>query len=161
MEKINLGTIVLGSAVRVTDPCYDPNVWCSGRLDILPGEYDCTVCRSKCGAWGERNIKISIRHRESKPTPKWEDAPFVVGVDSGQAGFFDADYYAENHTDDDYNNPESWYRRVCNLTLNEPCCGNIDRKGAVSESGWGDGSYICSFRRNSDGYIVEAKIDFR
>lgn len=161
MKKINLGTIVLGSAVRVTDPCYDLDTWCSGQLIVLPGEYDCEVCREDLGAWGERNVEISIRHKESKPASKWEDAPFVVGVDSGQAGFFDADYYADCYSDDDFANESSWYRRVCNLVINEPNCGNVEEKGVVSESGYGDGSYICSFRRNCEGYIVEAKIDFR
>lgn len=81
-------------------------------------------------------------------------------MDSGQCGFFDPDYYEQNQSDDDFENLQSWYRRVCKLTLHEPDWETIEEKGVVASSGFGDGCYGVYVNRNRSGYIVGLKLKF-
>jgi hypothetical protein len=74
-----------------------------------------------------------------------------IGVDSGQAGFFDAEFYIGG---DD----QKFYDQVCDLTLNGDNAGVI-AFGAVSSSGWGDGCYELQTIRH-DGEVVAARIVF-
>ena len=61
---------------------------------------------------------------------------------------------------DDYNNLESWYRRVCERTASEPYWGVFEGMGVVSESGYGDGCYDIYSLRNDSGYIVSLRLKF-
>lgn len=116
----NKGTIKLGTKVMVSDPCYGLGTWCQGVLEnVLPGQYDCKVEYSDEGTWGIRVSAIEVTHVDYNGKfllLNLED--FEVGVDSGQAGIFDYEYYANYHmnaterphVDDD------WYDRCCDLT---------------------------------------------
>jgi hypothetical protein len=114
-------TIKLGNKVMVSDPCYGLDTWCQGVLEnVLPGNYNCYVEYSDEGDWGERVSAIEVVHEKyDRPLDiEFESEDFEVGVDSGQAGIFDYDYYVRyhnKHTVDD-----SWYDRVCALT-----CENV------------------------------------
>mgnify|MGYP003297398165 CR=1 FL=1 len=55
---------------------------------------------------------------------------------------------------------DEFYHKVCELTLSDARGGTVDDCGVVSESGYGDGVYVCHVKRESNGYIVEAKIIF-
>jgi hypothetical protein len=90
----------------------------------------------------------------------WKEAKGLLGVDSGQCGFFseesfrndnediDCDretlldvtgcfkLFSENNTDGDL-----WYRKICSLLWNGKSKVGIYPKGAVCHSGFGDGSY--------------------
>ncbi len=150
--------IQLGNKVMVSDPCYGLNTWCQGVLEnVLPGTYDCEVEYSEKGAWGVRVAAIEITH-ENCGAYGFEIADFEVGVDSGQAGIFDYEYYAKYHTADSCD--DDWYDRVCNVTLSEESAGTIDGLGFVSSSGYGDGGYDCWVARNRDGYIVAIRIEY-
>jgi hypothetical protein len=116
MNKItttNKGTITLGSKVMVSDPCYGLGTWCQGVLDnVLPGEYECCVEHSDEGDWGMRVAAIEVTHSEYINTVMiLEQEDFEVGVDSGQAGIFDYDYYVKYHSDrnDREHVDEVWY----------------------------------------------------
>lgn len=96
----------------------------------------------------------------------WQLADIDVGVDSGQAGFFDVAKYALSVADKDDSRSrrdsqdstfESFYDSVCNLTLEDKQFGVV-AFGTVSSSGYGDGSYDCYFRRNDVGEVIEAVI---
>ena len=97
----------------------------------------------------------------------WQLADIDVGVDSGQAGFFDVAEYAkalEDRTDgsraDKANSKfEAFYDSVCNLTLDDKSFGVVPF-GCVSSSGYGDGGYNCYVRRNDHGQAIEAIIVF-
>lgn len=113
------GTITLGNRVVVSDPCYSLGTWCQGILEnMLPGEYECIYNFDE----NERCVsEIYIVH-SSLPKDDLTNtlinctiAPFEVGVDSGQAGFYDYDYYVSHHTP---KLDEDWYDKVCNLTCN-------------------------------------------
>lgn len=100
-------TIQLSDMVRVTDPCYDMDVWCAGTLkDVLPGEYACFSQESDQGSWGMRIAWIEVRHKDYPDAVFQEYANFEVGVDSGQCGIFDLAYYKAYHRN------EIWYEMI-------------------------------------------------
>lgn len=116
----NKGIITLGAKVMVSDPCYGLGTWCQGVLkNVLPGQYDCNVEYSDEGSWGTRVSAIEVTHVNYKASfllLQMED--FEVGVDSGQAGIFDYEYYAKYHMDatERPHVNDDWYDMVCDLT---------------------------------------------
>ena len=154
--------IRLGNKVMVSDPCYGLNTWCQGVLEnVLPGIYDCEVEYSDEGDWGVRVSAIEVVH-EDCGIYRFEMADFAVGVDSGQAGIFDYEYYAQHHTDctERPHVDDDWYDRVCDITLAKESAGTIDELGLVSSSGYGDGGYACYIARERNGYIVAIRIEY-
>ena len=116
----NKGTITLGEKVMVSDPCYGLGTWCQGVLDnVLPGVYDCNVEYSDEGDWGIRVSAIEVTHESCRGRfIALECEDFDVGVDSGQAGIFDYEYYAKYHMDatERPHVDDDWYDMVCDLT---------------------------------------------
>lgn len=87
-----------------------------------------------------------------------------IGVDSGQAGFFDYEEYRKAHEDDDqherkYKSYKGFYKEVSDLTLSRDSFGAIDF-GAVASSGYGDGCYPCLTKRDEEGKLIAACILF-
>lgn len=115
------GTIHLENKVIVSDPCYGLNTWCQGVVDnVLPGKYKCVSVYSDEGEWGTRIAAIMLMHKDySEDFLVYNEMDFCVGVDSGQAGIFDYDYYKKYHKDSEEKDhvDEHWYDRVCDLTL--------------------------------------------
>lgn len=98
-------------------------------------------------------------------TEEFEDFG-TIGVDSGQAGFFDLKKFneqAETYNNDGFNQDTlhgDFYRNVCELTSDKnDSFGTVDF-GAVSESGYGDGGYGLYVRRNDAGMVISAVIAF-
>ena len=174
MEKYNfnevginqVGKIKLKDKVYVTDPCYGTDVWCMKYIDnIAPGEYVCFIKVSDEGTWGHRVSELHVVKEsflrasdEDLNEIPYDNEPLscVIGVDSGQCGIFDADYYEEHQPDDDYDNLNSWYRKVCELTYH---AGITDGLGVATASGYGDGSYPL-FVAEEEDKIVAMKIVF-
>lgn len=104
----------------VTDPCYDKETWCQAKLDnVKIGKWHSTVEYSDEGDWGDRVAQIWVWHDSlgiDKPglnfPPCTEYISVDIGVDSGQAGFFDLEKYPS-----DPNMDKAFYDAVCNLTL--------------------------------------------
>ena len=105
----------------VTDPCYDKETWwCQAKLDnVKIGKWLATIEYSDEGDWGDRVAQILVWHdslgidnpgRDFPPCSEY--IPADIGVDSGQAGFFDLDKYP-----DDPNKDDAFYEAVCKLTL--------------------------------------------
>ena len=173
--------VVTSGALRVTDPCYDLTTWCSGQLqNVKNGTWNAQVgfhqdefeknTSSKPSAYVGRVAYIHIYHDSVVPQKidemnngVWRLADFEVGVDSGQAGFFDLDFYKEQKEDE--SRDRVFYNQVCRLTCDMDNAG-VDRsfgvveRGAVTSSGYGDGSYDCYFRLDEDKQVVEAIIVF-
>lgn len=89
--------IQLYDKVRVTDPCYDSDVWCAGVLEnVLPGTYKTYMTELANGA-DVRVGLLSIWHESVTDhialVNKREKADISVGVDSGRAGFIDESFY--------------------------------------------------------------------
>lgn len=166
MENIhveNKGTIKLNSKVMVSDPCYGLNTWCQGIVEnVLPGTYDCFVEYSDEGDWGERVSTIEVRHAYYDGPRDFYPEDFEVGVDSGQAGIFDYEYYEMYHTDRSYKHyvNSGWYDKVCNITLARAQAGTINNLGFVSSSGYGDGGYTCWTARDSDGKVIAIRVEY-
>lgn len=158
MEKIKLG-----NKVMVSDPCYGLDTWCQGVLEnVLPGTYDCKVEYSDEGDWGTRVAVIEVIHQDYEGIIRYEPEDFEVGVDSGQAGIFDYDYYCEYHMDinERPHVNDDWYDRVCDITLANKQVGTVDDLGFVSRSGFGDGGYTCYTAKNQNCEIIAIRIEF-
>ena len=164
-----------GSVLRISDPCYERDVWCCGTIDnCVPGTWQAAVLVKDEGEWGDRVAVLAARYAETGPkfnginrakcngTGQWHHAEFEVGVDSGQAGIFDDDHYQK---DSDFpNDPANdfgsrWYSSCCDVTLGRMKAGMIPY-GVVSSSGYGDGGYGCTLHRNMDGQVDFVFISF-
>jgi len=216
---------VSSGAMRVTDPCYSVDTWCSGQVPALDGVWTAhvgygvdleelalarkfhaeqlqraqddaeNVCqRLKLDPGDAEEIKEAYLRiwRRNEPTEEscqrvqylhvaheslaldpTEPIDFAsyelvegvdVGVDSGQAGFFDLASYTnavKDRSDTSQDGPafEKFYREICDQTLSDDQFGGVDF-GAVSSSGYGDGRYPCYVRRNDRGEVIAAFIAF-
>lgn len=162
-----IGSFELSGKMRVSDPCYKPDVWCCGTLNTRPGTWEAAVMvmdNEMTGGWGKRVAVLAAKHEEciipldtqtvnessdkSRVLSPWKIADFEVGVDSGQAGFFDdANFVSRNGGEDEY-----WYDRMCSITLSSVSAGVVE-DGAVSSTGFGDGGYPCIYRAGTDGLV--------
>lgn len=82
----------------------------------------------------------------------WWVTDIHVGVDSGQAGFADLDWYQKETA------WETHYKAVCQATSNGKIV--VLERMAVSMSGYGDGGYELECKADSNGEIVAARITF-
>ena len=157
-EFINLGEFEMTSPVmRVSDPCYERDVWCCGTVDHCKlGTWEAGVLKTDEGEWGTRCAVLAVRHKDTGPdfnvirlgkvrkvACKCVEQSFEVGVDSGQAGFFDDAFYQNDTVFEELPAPgfaigDLWYRHVCDITLSKMSAGVLPY-GAVSSSGFGDG----------------------
>lgn len=154
MKTIDLGKIKLPSRIKITDPGYLPTEWCCNEINILPGIYKCDAVQKCCVDWGNRIAELRIHHIDYPDAVCLESFPWLVGVDSGQAGFFDAEDYENNCKS------QEWYRQVCALTLHEPDCGSVNGIGVVASSGYGDGAYNCFYDTDRNGNVVALQLIF-
>lgn len=152
MNFDSLGNFEITSgAMQVTDPCY------TGGGGVLLSDVKNGVWKAYTTLNDGTNTEIIVHHVEHELALgdfvryQPQNMYGAIGVDSGQAGFFDADTL-ENH------NHDHFYEEVCNLTLGTLGAGVI-KYGAVSSSGWGDGSYEL-FIATENGQVVAARIDF-
>jgi hypothetical protein len=165
----HIGTFELKSTkLRVTDPCYDKDTWCSGVLEnALPGIWKAFIT-TEPDSWsgGKWDIvsELTVIHSEFIHNPRlssWKLTNIDVGVDSGQAGFFDDEFYPKKENNGEYGNLNTFYGKVCNLTCGtEESNGGTLEFGAVSSSGCGDGSYQCFIIEDKNNNVVAAKIVF-
>lgn len=157
----------------VTDPCYDRGTWCMGTLEnVKNGVWHAYTEHVDEGPWGKRVSKLVICHVDhpSDLGQRMERANFEVGVDSGQAGFFDdAVYPIGDRGEDGEFNKDDFYDECCHATVGEDSrspkskgtdAGIIRGAGVVSSSGFGDGSYDCLIFKNEAGEVVAAEIEF-
>lgn len=119
-----IGSFEISGKMRVSDPCYKPDVWCCGTLNTRPGIWDAAVLvmdDKMTDGWGDRVAVIAAKHENcaipldaktinnstdgSKVIAPWKMADFEVGVDSGQAGFYDDNNFVERNGGED----DDWY----------------------------------------------------
>lgn len=165
--------------MRVSDPCYDRDVWCTGLINnCLTGKWNAAIALSDEGEWGKRVAMLIVRHETAPafaaangvftkengdgetvtiywPGDTWERLDAVIGVDSGQCGLFDEAKYNDSSlfdTPPEHDYGSRWYGHCCDLTLSKRQAGVIPC-GAVSSSGYGDGSYNALYHENKDGNV--------
>lgn len=198
---------VSSGALRVTDPCYDLDVWCATQIKAANGKWHVEVgyhrdqsdlnryakfaeairANIEGGAsQKDREFLAAMYEGELRRTEEviskyigrvayiraWRDGEDVsgdiefsrmthrdadVGVDSGQAGFFDLAAFTEINGDKTIK--DEFYEGVCDLTLSDTQFGAIPF-GAVSSTGYGDGGYSLFTRENENDEAVEAIIVF-
>ena len=155
-SKTEIGTFDCVSGIlRVTDPCYSRETWCSGTIeDCRTGKWSAEIERQNYGNWGNRIVRLTVTHIDGGTGPE-DTADFEVGVDSGQAGVFDDAHYSGE--DSDYDG--GFYDECCRLTLSKKGAGVVSN-GAVSCSGFGDGGYQAFYRRDNKGKCFSITIVF-
>lgn len=165
--------------VVVSDPCYKLGTWCQHVLgNVKPGKWIATKKLSHEGEWG---VRISQLEAFIDEEPQQKDFQLVegadIGVDSGQAGFFEKTGYnntslikksdSQTHsliqpkdTDpEDKQQQDIFYSVACNLTLSPEQSG-VFPGGVVSSSGYGDGRYNLYVRRDAHDNITAMRIVF-
>ena len=185
--------LVSSGKVIVTDPCYDKVSLYNTTLDnVAKGWWSGDVVQAKLDKLGHRICELEVNLIERHPSyladkkdditihegnvlmeirnsDEWELEHDNIGVDSGQAGFFDADYFKDEKVVSkkakreikrlDFVEPnEQWYGMSCAKTLSTAGWGVIPF-GAVSQTGFGDGVYTLYVKRFFDE-IVAMKIIF-
>lgn len=151
------------SVMRVTDPCYTRGTWCSGNLDALPGTWHASYTTESSEG---RVASLIVRHSSVAGISLGdinEKTDIDVGVDSGQAGFFDDEFYPHDENEFEYES-DTFYGICCEASGGDcivtlPNSGNPVNVGAVTSSGYGDGGYNC-YVSTVNGVVVAAKIVF-
>ena len=149
-ELVPIGEFEISSGkVFVTDPCYYPPqpFLNNPRDNVQKGKWLAYVIYKSYGDWGTRDHQLYAIHSsvaDKKDSLEWKESGFV-GVDSGQAGIFDVDYFNKNEIAAKLEKPlrpdAPWYSTCCNLTLDTPYSAGVLIGGCVSSSGLGDGGY--------------------
>lgn len=141
-EFIDLGEFEMTSPVmRVSDPCYERDVWCCGTVDHCKlGTWEAGVLKTDEGEWGTRCAVLAVRHKDTGPdfnvirlgkvrkvACKCVEQSFEVGVDSGQAGFFDDAFYQNDTVFEELPAPgfaigDLWYATSHSARCQPACC---------------------------------------
>lgn len=157
MRKKDTYQITVGSRVYLTDPCYEPGTWCQSVETVKPGRWNCQVLYTKDDTYVR---KLIVRH-ENHARTKMSLSPEIydLGVDSGQFGVCDAEYYETSNADE--KSARDFYAEVCSLTLSDslPSSGTIADKGVFCSSGYGDGCYAARIAKSRE-QIVGFEIEF-
>ncbi len=171
-EEIVVGTFqnVSGSFI-VSDPCYAiGNVYIQGQLEnVQIGDWVAEVIKLVEEDGDEAIAEITAKHVSINSGDNididWNKCKYVIGVDSGQAGIFDRQYYnCDEHSKEsqESNNDfgeSDWYYLCCDITESDELAGVIPY-GVVTRSGYGDGAYEYFININNDKKINAIKIVF-
>lgn len=166
---------ITSGKICVTDPCYKRGTWCAAwEVPAAKGKWNAVAQifdDGETGGFGERVSKL-VCYLDSEfmsvhdVMADTELEPFQaeIGVDSGQCGVFDfeqfpTDEQIEAVKDKDWNDPSHFYGKCCSVTLERPRFGSVGF-GAVSSTGYGDGSYDLKVVYNVNGEVVAAVVTF-
>jgi len=154
-----------GSAI-VTDPCYIKDSHGNIKLNnVRNGIWNMRVVISNEGVFGNRVSELICTHSDCSYFV-WEESDEIIGVDSGQAGVFDLELYAQDEAvgifefSERITNESIFYDACCDITCNWKEKAGCIEYGAVSSSGFGDGSYPVFVGKGEDGEIVAISILF-
>ena len=150
--KVNSGKVI------ITDPCYkvyDDSV----ILDVVKGTWTAYVDYNNDGRVANL-VVVNERYDHSKRLYEYnfEYITDDLGVDSGQMGVFDYDFYPSDPRSEE--NEEVFYGKICYITSNEDGGGVIESFGAVSSTGYGDGAYSLYGAKHTDGNYYAFYIEF-
>lgn len=142
---------ITSGKMKVTDPCYDMDTWCAKELNNVKNG----VWHAKHEVLDGRVAVLMVLHESvitlNEKKFKWRLRSSEIGVDSGQAGFFDFDRLKTIKSSEV--SDKEFYSNVCELT--NPM-GTLEF-GVASSTGYGDGTYPL-YAWTLNGEIVAAKI---
>ena len=165
LERQLIGTLEINEELILTDPCYEPNTWCTAKANVPFGTYNCFAEYTEGRV---ANIEIVKEGHE-----EYFEGEYIadLGVDSGQLGMFCTSKYRERPSkevymkslettpmcegwetpyDEEATGEDSFYNCCGNYTLSTQQCGILEGIGFVSSSGWGDGVYQFCYLYNCD-----------
>jgi hypothetical protein len=151
----------------VTDPCYSTE-------DM---EMQVHLSNVKSGQWkasisytdDEVVETLTVFFAGKKPSGKWHVCDRLIGVDSAQAGIFDAALFGrdesipgevENVYGIEMDEEGLKYYVACSDKVASDDQGGIIPGGAIAMSGYGDGMYEVSIKYNISKEIVAVMINF-
>ena len=178
-DLLSLGTFEMTTPrMIVSDPCYDKGDVYTGLLkNCRTGQWEAGIDTVKDRHGYERVRALVVRFQDEKAPQlndyvkafrarykSWKEVPALIGVDSGQAGFFDEAHYQDDASIGadvviEHEYWTRWYNYCCDLTL-EGSHGGVLPNGAVSGSGLGDGVYGCFAHYARDGVVDAAALIF-
>lgn len=172
--------------ILVSDPGYDKDEYCSRLVDnCKTGQWDAYINKNHYTFEYEKGLfnkdcrvaSVFVKHNSATKElfgtihleEKDEDSAFFrwrgnwvrlsdnIGVDSGQAGFFDYDKFGDNSQFDAMGQcgfGDKWYSNCCDATLGiGKYAGIIAKCGVNSSSGFGDGCYTVWGHKTKDNKI--------
>lgn len=139
-----VGTIILGTKVDITDPCYNKDVWCRMTVDCEPGEYKGYVEMIDEGDWGMRVASVSIFKGDKIWGVEEMECIGSIGVDAGLAGFF--------NDKPDFNGDE-WGTFCDKIWKRKGDAWNL-YDGIFSSSGYGDGDYAVYANEDRNAFTI-------
>ena len=150
--RINSGNLI------VTDPCYEVGSY-NVEVPAVNGRWKVFDVTENHGSWGWRVEQLTALHEDwfgAKVEDTYEDE-YLIGVDSGQAGIFDFDYFKDSKK----HGESTFYNECCDITLKDNIGIIKDKLGVVSSSGFGDGEYLVTVTKDrKTGDAVQVNIKF-
>lgn len=162
-EVVEYGSIRLKDKVQVTDPGYDPDVWCTYTIDMLPGEYVAYATIIDTGMLGRRVSELKIVHKDYiNQKLEFKEISYDIGVDSGNCGFFDCEKFqaVKDAAKAVKEGIDPFTAKWWDVSDSRELGGIFEDWGVLSHSGYGDGSYVLSTARNNDNKVVAAIINY-
>ncbi len=161
---------VVSGKLMVSDPCYKRGTRLHGTIDnVKNGKWRATIV-SEPGSRYIASLLVEHTSIAGEVYSMWStQTDFNVGVDSGQAGFFDDAHYKNDSDVSEYQwvnadrkicEDDPWYSMCCDATCYHENNARVIPFGAVSMSGYGDGLYHCHYYKNEQGEVVAAEITF-
>lgn len=165
-EEAKRDYITIGDKLVVTDPCYCLDALYQVTIENMePGRYECFLDTINANL-GIYNSCIMLFHENYDPSRYYpgELESNLIAVDSGQAGFFDYNYYEEHRGTEEIENNEPsgiFYDKCCDITIyHKDRAGIFDDKCFVSSSGFGDGFYRLYSSKNKFGKVIALRLEF-
>lgn len=126
--------------IIIIDPCY--KIDDGFIVKAKNGKWICEIHYSDEGSFGRRISELFATHVDHLHESLHAEFIGVMGVDSGQGGIFDTNYYINDKV----------YNEICELTLSKRGFGTV-KNGCASSSGYGDGSYPVYVAKDGDEAI--------
>lgn len=157
LEHVQIGTFeVTQDTLIISDPCYPHGSrGCQKLCSVKPGLWTASIGAVEMED-GERLIAyLSVLHPDCTDirTLRIHDAPFLIPVDSGQAGIFDFRHYQDPSVIRDqprFDFGDLWYSACCDQTMDRDYNAGVIPFGVVASSGYGDGYYRCMYLTTQD-----------
>jgi hypothetical protein len=157
---------ITSGKIHCTDPCYSIDTWCGNyNLRAQNGDWVATIyyddIEERVACWKAWLVE-KTHQATTTESEKWERLPNEIGVDSGQAGIFDASIYPKTKKEQgEYGEMDTFYGKCCDATLHTTGdCGTVVNQGFLSSTGYGDGEYTGYVLKNEQGEIFAVKVVF-